>query len=67
MADTERLVAARRVSYMDAVVEAIAQEMRCDDRVVLIGQDVGRFGGHERIQVLSSDGRLIDEWRGTHR
>jgi pyruvate/2-oxoglutarate/acetoin dehydrogenase E1 component len=30
---------------MEAVIEAIAQEMRRDDRVCYIGQDAGRFGG----------------------
>ncbi|MBI4503915.1 MAG: dehydrogenase [Chloroflexi bacterium] len=35
----------RRISYMDAVVEAIAEEMRGDARVLVMGQDVGPFGG----------------------
>jgi pyruvate/2-oxoglutarate/acetoin dehydrogenase E1 component len=30
---------------MEAIVEAIAQEMRLDSRVFLIGQDIGPFGG----------------------
>lgn len=30
---------------MEAIVEAIAQEMRSDPRVFLIGQDIGSFGG----------------------
>ena len=30
---------------MEAIVEAIAQEMRRDPRVFLIGQDIGPFGG----------------------
>ncbi len=34
-----------RLTHMEAVVEAIAQEMRRDARVSYIGQDVGRFGG----------------------
>lgn len=37
--------AARRLTHMEAVVEAIAQEMRRDPRVFLIGQDIGPFGG----------------------
>jgi len=35
----------RRLTHMEAVVEAIAGEMRRDDRVCYIGQDAGRFGG----------------------
>lgn len=34
-----------RLTHMEAVVEAIAQEMRRDDRICYIGQDAGRFGG----------------------
>jgi pyruvate/2-oxoglutarate/acetoin dehydrogenase E1 component len=36
---------ARTLRYMDAVREAIADEMRADERVVLVGVDVGRGGG----------------------
>jgi pyruvate dehydrogenase E1 component beta subunit len=35
----------RRLTHMEAVVEAIAVEMRRDPRVFLIGQDIGPFGG----------------------
>lgn len=35
----------RRVTYMDAVVEAVAGEMRRDERVFLLGQDIGPMGG----------------------
>src|SRR6476620_7708518 len=35
----------RRLTHMEAVVEAIAFEMRRDSRVFLIGQDIGPFGG----------------------
>jgi pyruvate dehydrogenase E1 component beta subunit len=34
-----------RRTYVEAIVAAIADEMRCDGRVFLIGQDVGAFGG----------------------
>ena len=37
--------ASRRLTHMEAVVEAIALEMRRDARVFLIGQDIGPFGG----------------------
>jgi pyruvate/2-oxoglutarate/acetoin dehydrogenase E1 component len=32
-------------TYREAIIEALAEEMRRDDRVVLIGEDVGKFGG----------------------
>src|SRR6187200_2259051 len=35
----------RRLTHGEAVVEAIAVEMRRDSRVFLIGQDIGPFGG----------------------
>ena len=35
----------RRLTHMEAVIEAIAEEMRRDERVFFIGQDVGEFGG----------------------
>jgi acetoin:2,6-dichlorophenolindophenol oxidoreductase subunit beta len=34
-----------RLSFVEAVVDAIAGEMRRDPGVVMIGQDIGRFGG----------------------
>lgn len=34
-----------RRTYVEAIVAAIADEMRGDERVFLIGQDVGKFGG----------------------
>jgi pyruvate/2-oxoglutarate/acetoin dehydrogenase E1 component len=37
--------ATRRLTHMEAVIEAIAQEMRQDARVCYIGQDAGAFGG----------------------
>jgi pyruvate/2-oxoglutarate/acetoin dehydrogenase E1 component len=35
----------RRLTHMEAIVEATAREMRRDESVFLIGQDVGPFGG----------------------
>src|SRR5579883_1523038 len=34
-----------RRTFVEAIVAAIADEMRRDDRVFMIGQDVGIFGG----------------------
>src|SRR5919107_2784352 len=44
-AAVETAAASRRLTHMEAVVEAIALEMRRDTRVFLIGQDIGPFGG----------------------
>lgn len=35
----------RELSMMEAIREAIVQEMHADARVVLMGEDVGKFGG----------------------
>jgi pyruvate/2-oxoglutarate/acetoin dehydrogenase E1 component len=35
----------RKLSMMEAIHEAIQQEMRCDPAVIVIGEDVGKFGG----------------------
>lgn len=37
--------ATRDLSMMEAIREAIVQEMRSDPRVILLGEDVGKFGG----------------------
>lgn len=37
--------ATRRLTQTEAIVEAMAQEMRRDPRVFFVGQDVGEFGG----------------------
>jgi pyruvate/2-oxoglutarate/acetoin dehydrogenase E1 component len=37
--------ATRRLTQTEAIVEAIAQELRRDPRVFMIGQDIGEFGG----------------------
>jgi len=37
--------ARRELSMMEAIREAIVQEMRGDPRVILLGEDVGKFGG----------------------
>jgi len=35
----------REISYADAIVEAMREEMNRDDRVFLMGEDVGLYGG----------------------
>jgi len=34
----------REITYADALVEALVEEMRRDERVFIMGEDVGRFG-----------------------
>jgi pyruvate/2-oxoglutarate/acetoin dehydrogenase E1 component len=41
----QAIQATRRLTQTEAVVEAIAQEMRRDPSVFMIGQDIGEFGG----------------------
>src|SRR5262245_6366713 len=38
-------MAERSISFKDAVLEALAEEMRVDPSVVLIGEDIGAAGG----------------------
>jgi pyruvate dehydrogenase E1 component beta subunit len=45
------------LSYRDAVASAIAQEMRRDDKVIFIGEDVGAAGG-----VFKATQGLFDEF-----
>lgn len=46
----------RRMTHMEAVIEAIAQEMRLDERVFVIGQDIGLFqGAMQSAQGLFSE------------
>jgi pyruvate dehydrogenase E1 component beta subunit len=45
------------LTYRDAVVRAIAQEMRRDERVVFLGEDVGKAGG-----VFKATVGLFDEF-----
>lgn len=42
---TEDQPTKRRMTHLEGVIEAIAAEMRRDERVFMIGQDIGPFGG----------------------
>ncbi|MGO4420387.1 alpha-ketoacid dehydrogenase subunit beta, partial [Streptomyces sp. MCAF7] len=35
----------RKTTYREALREAIREALRSDDRVFLMGEDVGRYGG----------------------
>lgn len=48
---------ARSLSYVDAIKEAIDQEMARDDDVFVIGEDVGRIGG-----IFACTRGLIDKY-----
>jgi pyruvate/2-oxoglutarate/acetoin dehydrogenase E1 component len=37
------------ITYLEAVRKALQDEMRADDRVFLIGEDVGRYGGAFKV------------------
>lgn len=45
------------VTFLEAIGRALADEMRADDRVFLIGEDVGRYGGAFRVTA-----GLLDEF-----
>ena len=35
----------RKITYREAVLEALREEMRRDERVYLLGEDIAEFGG----------------------
>ena len=47
----------RQLSFREAIIEAMAQEMRHDDSVILIGEDVGPSGG-----IFKCSEGLFDEF-----
>ncbi|MFS8612967.1 MAG: alpha-ketoacid dehydrogenase subunit beta, partial [Planifilum fulgidum] len=47
------------ISYIDAVTQALREEMRRDRRVFVLGEDVGVRGG-----VFRATNGLIDEFGG---
>ena len=49
----------RRLSFAEALLEGIAEEMRRDDSVFTYGQDVGAFGG-----IMQSCRGLLEEFGG---
>lgn len=54
---TKKGKAMREITYREAVHEAISEEMRRDSRVILMGEDVGPFGGLTGVTI-----GLIDEF-----
>lgn len=54
----------REITYLEAVREAMTQEMERDDRVFLIGEDIGEYGGafqvtHGMLDKFGPD-RILD-------
>ena len=37
--------ASRSITYRDSIREALFEEMEDDPRVIILGEDVGRYGG----------------------
>jgi len=35
----------REITYLEAIREALRQEMQLDERVILLGEDIGVYGG----------------------
>src|SRR6185312_4328102 len=49
--------AAPQKSFIDAIHDTLAEEMRGDDRILILGEDVGRRGGVFRVTA-----GLLDEF-----
>ena len=60
MTATETEVGTRRLTTAKAISEAIAQEMRRDPEVFVMGEDVGPYGG-----IFGSTGGLFEEFGAT--
>lgn len=39
----------REISYRDAINEALQEEMKRDERVILLGEDISHYGGPRRV------------------
>ena len=47
----------KNISFIEAITEAMAEEMRRDDRVIVMGEDVAVYGG-----VFKATKGLLDEF-----
>src|SRR2546421_12696373 len=54
--------AGREVTYLEAISQALDEEMACDERVFLMGEDIGPYGGAFRI--TEGFQQKYGEWRG---
>jgi len=61
---TKTLTPMRTVTYREALREALFEEMEADDRVIVMGEDVGKYGGAYAVSkgLLErfGDRRVID-------
>src|SRR2546425_4132881 len=54
--------AGREVTYLEAISQALDEEMARDERVFLMGEDIGPYGGAFRI--TEGVQQKYGEWRG---
>src|SRR2546422_6053383 len=54
--------AGREVTYLEAISQALDEEMTRDERVFLMGEDIGPYGGAFRI--TEGVQQKYGEWRG---
>ncbi len=47
----------RQITYREAIIEAMREELARDERVFLIGEDVGRIGG-----IFATSRGLLEEF-----
>src|SRR5205823_14606115 len=59
---TTATTAAREVTYLEAISQALDEEMARDERVFLMGEDIGPYGGAFRI--TEGFQQKYGEWRG---
>jgi 2-oxoisovalerate dehydrogenase E1 component beta subunit len=52
---------AQEVTYVDAISQALDEEMRRDERVFLMGEDIGAYGG--AFKVTEGFQKKYGEWR----
>lgn len=51
----------QEVTYVDAISQALDEEMSCDERVFLMGEDIGAYGG--AFKVTEGFQKKYGEWR----
>src|SRR3989442_15913486 len=59
---TTATTAGREVTYLEAISQALDEEMARDERVFLMGEDIGPYGGAFRI--TEGFQQKYGEWRG---
>src|SRR2546426_11865420 len=59
---TTATTAGREVTYLEAISQALDEEMTRDERVFLMGEDIGPYGGAFRI--TEGVQQKYGEWRG---